>query len=70
MIDAKEAREKTEGNRLSLTKASVEKAIKRAIEKGKDTILFVSPISKELELELIGNGFSVETKATGKKISW
>lgn len=55
---------------MSLTKASVEKAIKRAIEKGKDTILFVSPISKELELELIENGFSVETKATGKKISW
>jgi len=70
MINAKQAREKTESSRLSLTKASVEKAIKKAIEQGRDYILFLSPINKELEDELKENGFKVEQQASGKKISW
>lgn len=70
MISAKEARKKTESNRLSLTRASVEKSIKKAIESGRDYIYLTTTIHKELESELTENGFKVEQQATGMKISW
>lgn len=70
MISAKQAREKTETNRLSLTRASVEKAIKKAVENGRDYIRLTTSIHKELEAELTENGFKVKQEATGMKISW
>lgn len=70
MISAKQAREKTESSRLSLTRASVEKAIKKAIENGRDYIRLTTSINKELEAELAENGFKIEKMNGLTKISW
>lgn len=70
MISAKQAREKTESSRLILTRASVEKAIKKAIENGRDYIRLTTSIHKELEAELTENGFKVEALNGLTKISW
>lgn len=70
MISAKQAREKTESSRLTLTRTSVEKAIKKAIENGRDYIRLTTSIHKELEAELTENGFKVEELNGLTKISW
>jgi len=71
MISAKEARRKSEQNRISLTKLSVEKLISKAIEKGKDYVQFSSNvINSELENELKENGYKVTRQAVGVKVSW
>ena len=71
MLSAKQARQKAEQNRISLTKLSVEKAISKAVEKGKDSVQFSdNVINTELENELKENGYKVTRQAVGVKISW
>lgn len=70
MLSAKQAREKTESNQLSLKKASIEKLIQKAIEKGQDKIFVTGGLNVELIDELKENGYSVIKQATGMKISW
>lgn len=70
MISAKQAREKTESNRLTLTRASVEKSIKKAIENGRDEIRISGAISAEIITELKENGYTVEELNGLTKIRW
>jgi len=71
MLNAKQAREKAESNRLSLTRQGVEKAISKAVEKGKNCVQFSdNVVNSALESELIENGYKVTRQAVGVKISW
>lgn len=70
MISAKVAREKTESSRLSLTRASVERAIKKAVGNGRDYIRLTTALNKEFEAELTENGYKVEQMNGLTKISW
>lgn len=71
MISAKQAREKTDENRLSLTRQSVEKAILKAVEKGKNNVQFVNNcINADIENLLKENGYKITRQAVGVKISW
>lgn len=70
MISAKQAREKTESNRLTLMRADIEKSIKRAIESGRDEIRVSWTVPAEIFTELNENGYTVEELNGLTKIRW
>lgn len=70
MLNAKQAREKTDANKLTLSELSVEKAIQKAIEKGNDKIYLTDSINQQLIEKLKANGYTVTKQATGMKVSW
>lgn len=70
MLNAKKARELAEQNKISNTLLNLEKAIKKAVEKGADHILTMSTITAEIENKLIESGYKVEQQISGTKISW
>lgn len=70
MISADKAREKTEINNLNLTRDSVEKLIKKAIDKGRRDIFYTGNIPQVIIDEIKGAGYDVEVTAAGIKIIW
>ena len=59
MISAKQAREKTELNKLKEEKANIEKLIMRAIEKGRESATYTGQLSEALKAELTLAGYEV-----------
>lgn len=70
MISAKQAREKTDENKVANFKKEIEKLIKHNIEKGRDNAKISGQVPAEIILELMKNGYSVEEQKGLTKISW
>lgn len=70
MISAKQAREKTDENKVANFRKEIEKVIRHAIDKGRDKIQISGTIPAEIIDELKENGYTVEKQAVGLKISW
>lgn len=66
MISAKQAREQTEQNKIKAEKVEIEKLIKKAIEKGRDSATFTGQLSEPLKAELTLAGYTV----TNGLIKW
>ena len=57
MISAKQAREKADENKIRLRRVEIEKAIKKAVENGRDKVTITGQIPACIILELQENGF-------------
>ena len=70
MISAKQAREKTDENRVINFRREIEKSIKHAIDKGRDKFQISGTVPAEIIDELKEKGYTIEKQAVGLKISW
>jgi hypothetical protein len=70
MLSAKQAREKTDENKVANFRKEIEKLIRHNIEKGRDEAKVSGRIPPEIVLELMENGYSVEEQKGLTKISW
>ena len=70
MLSAKQAREKTDENKVVNFRKEIEKLIKHNIDKGRDEAEITGKIPPEIILELMDNGYSVEEQKGLTKISW
>ena len=57
MISAKQAREQSDKNKIRLRRAEIEKAIKKAVENGRNKVTISGQIPACIILELQENGF-------------
>jgi acetylglutamate kinase len=57
MISAKQAREKTDENKIRLRREEIDKAIRKAVENGRDKVTITGQIPACIILELQENGF-------------
>lgn len=57
MISAKQAREQSDENKIRLRRAEIEKAIKKAVENGRNKVTITGQIPACIILELQENGF-------------
>ncbi len=70
MINAKKARELAEVNKVSNAIANIEKSIKKAVERGRDSIITMEVITEAMLQTLTDAGYKVEQQISGTKISW
>jgi len=70
MLSAKQAREKTDENKVANFRKEIEKIIMHAIDKGRDAVNVSGTVPAEIIDELKENGYTVEKQAVGVKISW
>ena len=70
MLSAKQAREKTDENKVANFRKEIEKLIKHNIDKGRDEAKITGTIPPEIILELMENGYSVAEQKGLTKISW
>lgn len=70
MLNAKQAKEQTEMNKISNCKAEIKKAINKAIQKGREYIYLTTIVSTEVKKELNECGYKVENQIGRTKISW
>jgi len=70
MINAKQATEQAQSNKISLIKENVEKSIKGAIKKGRNEVFIMSTLPEEIIQELASLDYLVEKQKTGMRISW
>ncbi len=57
MISAKQAREKADENKIRLRREEIDKAIRKAVENGRDKVTITGQIPACIILELQENGF-------------
>ncbi len=70
MINAQQAKEKTEQKRIANFRCEIEKVIKHNIEKGRNEARIMGQIPPEIILELMENGYSIEEQKGLMKIHW
>lgn len=70
MISAKKAREKSEKNSITIRTEEVEKAITKAIEKGRTNLNLLGELPEEIIKLLEENGYGCEKVSNGYKVWW
>ncbi len=70
MINAQQAKEKSEQMRIANFQREIEKVIKYNIDKGRNEARVSGKIPEEIKAELLQNGYSIEEQNGITKILW